>query len=184
MKLSKDQKKEKAKTLAGTLSKAEHLFFTEYQGLKFVEMDELRGKLKTLGGRYSVIKNSQLRHALKGAGIDGADAGLLKGPIGLVVADGDDPVAAAKVLAAFAKQFPVFKVKAGFVGKKWMTTAECKTLSTLGTRPELLAKFVGLLYASGAQAASVLQAPIRDFVLALAALEDKKKKETPAAAAA
>jgi len=184
MKLTKNQKKDKAKELSGSLTKAEHLFFTEYQGLKFVEMDELRGKLKMLGGRYSVVKNSQLRHALKGAGIDGADAGLLKGPLGLVVADGDDPVAAAKVLAMFAKQFPVFKVKAGYVGKKWMTTAECQKLSTLGTRPELLAKFVGLLYASGAQAASVLQAPIRDFVLALSALEDKKKKETPAAATA
>ncbi len=184
MKLTKDQKKEKAKELSGTLEKAGQLFLTEYQGLKFVELDDLRGKLKPLGGRYSVVKNSRLKHALNGSGIDGVEAGLLKGPVGLVVSEGEDPVAAARVLSAFAKQFPIFKIKAGYVGKKWLTSAECQRLSTLGTKPELLAKFVGLLYAAGAQSASVLQAPLRDFVLALSALEAKKKKETPAAAAA
>ena len=51
MKLTKNEKIEKSKQLAETLKKAPHLFFTEYQGLKFVELDELRAKLRPGGPR-------------------------------------------------------------------------------------------------------------------------------------
>ncbi|MBI4377283.1 MAG: 50S ribosomal protein L10 [Elusimicrobia bacterium] len=182
MKLTKNQKIEKSKEIADTLKKAPHLFFTEFQGLKFVEMDELRGKLKPLRCRYAVIKNSLIRYAFKNAGVDGVDPKLLKGPVGMVVSESEDPVAAAKVLAAFAKQFPQFKIKAGFVGQKWMTPADCQKLSTLGTKSEVLAKLVGTLYSAVAQSAGVLQAPIRDMVLVLRALEEKKKAEGAATA--
>ena len=183
MKLTKKDKIERAKTLAESLKKAPHLFFMEFQGLKFVELEELRGKLRPLHCRYAVVKNALVRYALKNAGIDGIDPKVLKGPIGLVVSEGEDPVAAAKVLAVFSKQFPLLKIKAGLVSSKWMTPAECQTLSTLGSKPELLAKLAGALYSAVAQSAGVLQAPIRDLVLVLAALEDKKKKEPGAAAA-
>jgi large subunit ribosomal protein L10 len=180
MKQTKAQKFETSKTVAQALKKAPHLFFTEFQGLKFVELDELRAKLRPLKCRYAVVKNSLIRYALKDAGIDGVDPKLLKGPVGMVVSDTDDPVAPAKVLAAFAKQFPLLKIKAAFVGAKWMTPSDCQKLSTLGSRPELLAKLAGTLYSAVSQSAGVLQAPIRDFVYVLAALEEKKKKETGA----
>lgn len=181
MKHTKNQKIEKAKTLGVSLGKAPHLFFTEFQGVKFVELYELRGRLRPLRCKYSVVKNSLIRHALKNAGIDGVDPKLLKGPVGLVVAEGEDPVAAAKVLSAFAKDFPLLKIKAGYVGGQWMTAAECVKLSTLGTRPEILAKLVGTLYTAVSQSAGVLQAPLRDFVLVLKALEEKKKAGSAAA---
>lgn len=183
MKLTKNQKVERSKVLAEALAKAPHLFFTEYQGLKFADLDELRGKLRPLRCRYAVIKNSLIRYALKNAGVDGVDPKLLKGPVGMVVADSDDPVSPAKILAAFAKQFPQLKIKAAFVGQRWLSPAECQTLSAVGTRPELLAKLAGALYSAVSQSAGVLQAPLRDFVLVLKALEEKKSKE-PAPAAA
>lgn len=183
MKKTKNEKIEKSKILADALKKAPHLFFTEFQGMKFGELDELRSKLRPLKCRYAVIKNSTIRYALKNAGIDGIDAKLLKGPVGMVVADNDDPVGPAKVLAAISKQYPLLKVKAGFVGAKWMTPADCQKLSMLGSRPELLGALVGTLYSAVAQSASVLAAPIRDMVLVLKALEEKKSKESAAAAA-
>ena len=178
MKLTKNQKIEKSKALAEKLKSSPHLFFTEYQGLKFQELDELRAKLRPLHCRYAVIKNNLVRYALQNAGIDGAAAELLEGPVGMVVSDSDDPVSPAKVLAAFAKQYPFLKIKAGLVGRRWMTPDECRKLSTLGSKPELLAKLAGALYSAVAQSAMVLQAPIRDMALVLRALEDKKKKES------
>ncbi len=181
MKLTKAQKIEQAKQLAQLLGKAPNLYITQYQGLKFVELAQLRSKLKPFSSKYRVIKNSLIANALKEAGIESADPKLLKGPIGLVIAPSGDPVGAAKALAAFAKEFPRLLVRAGFIGDKWLTAAECARLSTLGTKPELLSKLAGTLYAAVAQGAGVLQAPIRDFVLVLKALE-KKKGEAPAAA--
>lgn len=176
MKLTKNEKVEKAKVLADALAKAPHLFFTEFQGLKFSELDELRGKLRPLRCHFAVMKNSLVRYALKNAGVDAGDPRLLKGPVAMVVSESEDPVAAAKVLAAFAKQCPQLKIKAGWVSKKWMNPAECQRLSTIGSKPELLAKLAGTLYSAVSQAAGVLQAPIRDFVYVLAALEEQKSQ--------
>lgn len=182
MKLTKNQKIEKSQKLAEKLKSSPHLFFTEYQGLKFQELDELRAKLRPLRCRYAVVKNNLVRYALKNAGIEGTDEALLKGPVGMVVADSDDPVAPAKVLAAFAKQYPLLKVKAGLVGRKWMTPADCQTLSKLPSRQELLAKAVGIMYSVISQPVSVIQAPARDVLLVIKALEQKKSQSGAAAA--
>lgn len=183
MKQTKDEKIEGAKALAEALKKAPHMFFTQYQGLKFKELDELRGKLKPLKCRYAVVKNSLVKYALKNAGVDGVDPKLLKGPLGMVVSDSDDPVAPAKVLATFAKQFPALKVKAAYVSQKWMTPAECDSLAKLPGRQELMGKIVGLLYTMVSQSVAIAQAPTRDMVLVVKALENKKKSESGAAAA-
>lgn len=183
MKLTKTEKIEQAKAMAEALKKSPHLFFTEFQGLKFVELDELRAKLRPLRCRYAVVKNSLVKYALKNAGVDGVDPKLLKGPVGMIISENDDPVAAAKVLAAFGKQFPLLKVKAGLVSSKWITPSEVQALSAMGSRPELLAQLVGTLYSAVAQSAGVLAAPIREMVGVLKALEEKKAKESGAAAA-
>ena len=183
MKQTKQQKIAAAKELAKLLGKSPNLYITQYQGLKFVELAQLRGKLKPFKCKYQVVKNSLIANALKEAGVPAnPDAKLLKGPVGIIIAPGTDPVSAVKTLVAFAKEFPLMKVKAGFVNDQWLSAADCTKLSTIGTKPELLSKLAGTMYAAVAQSAGVLAAPIRDFVLVLRALEDKKQKE-PAPAA-
>lgn len=182
MKLTKQQKKETSAAMAEKLKAAPHLFFTEFQGMKFVELDELRMQLKPLKCRHAVVKSSLVRYALKNAGIDGVDPKMLKGPVGLIVADSDDPVAPAKVLAALGKKFPKLKIRAGFVSKKWMTPADCETLSKLPSRQELLGKAVNLVYTMVSQSVAIVQAPTRDAVLVVKALENKLKESGAAAA--
>jgi large subunit ribosomal protein L10 len=182
MKLSKNEKMDKSKALAEALKKAPHLFFTEFQGMKFGELDELRNKLRPLKCKYAVIKNSTVRYALKEAGVDGIDPKLLKGPVGMVVAETEDPVAPAKVLAAIAKQYPLLKVKAGFIGAKWMTPADCARLATLPGKQELMGKVVNVVYSVVSNAVAIAQAPTRDMVMVVKALADKKSKEGAAAA--
>ena len=183
MKLTKEQKKELSKKMGGDLKEKSQLYFTQFQGLKFGELADLRRRLKPLGCRYKVVKNSLIEHALREAGVSGAAEGLLSGPIGLVAGEGTDPIAAAKVLAAFAKEFPPLKVKAAFIEGGWLSSADCARLSSLGTRPELLSALAGTLYSAVAQAASVLQAPLRDFALVIKAVQEKKSGEPSAAAA-
>jgi|CXWL01.1.fsa_nt_gi large subunit ribosomal protein L10 len=182
MKLTKQQKIETSKALAEKLKAAPHLFFTEFQGMKFVELDELRMQLKPLKCRYSVVKNSLVRYALKNAGVDGIDPKMLKGPIGLIVADNDDPVAPAKVIATLGKKFPQLKVRAGFVSQKWMTPADCDKLSKLPSKQELMGKVVGLVYTMVSQSVAIAQAPTRDAVLVVKAFENKLKESGAAAA--
>ena len=182
MKLTKQQKIESSKVLAEKLKAAPHLFFTEFQGLKFVELDELRMQLKPLKCRYAVVKNSLIKYALKNAGVDGIDPKMLKGPVGLIVADNDDPVAPAKVLATLGKKFPQLKIRAGYISAKWMTPADCDKLSKLPSKQELMGKVVGLVYTLVSQSVGIVQAPTRDAVLVVKALENKLKESGAAAA--
>jgi len=182
MKLTKQEKIESSKVLAEKLKAAPHLFFTEFQGMKFVELDELRMQLKPLKCRHAVVKSSLIKYALKNAGIDGIDLKMLKGPVGLIVADNDDPVSPAKVLAQLAKKFPQLKVRAGYISQKWMTPADCIKLSTLPSKQELMGKVVGLVYTLVSQSVGIVQAPTRDAVLVVKALENKLKESGAAAA--
>lgn len=182
MKLTKQQKMDSSKALAEKLKVAPHMFFTEYQGMKFVELDELRAQLRPLKCRYAVVKNSLIRYALKNAGVDGVDPKMLKGPVGLIVADNDDPVAPAKVIAALSNKFPQLKVRAGYVSQKWMSPKDCETLSKLPSKQELMGKIVGLLYTLVSQPVAIAQAPTRDAVLVVKALENKLKESGAAAA--
>ena len=182
MNLSKKQKVEAGRELAKRFKSASHLYFTQYQGLKFGELAELRKKLKPLACRYQVVKNTLVAHALKDAGIAGAADALLKGPLGLVVGEGQDPVAAAKVLAGFSKEFSALKIKAGWVESRWLGAQECTYLSTLGTRAELLGSVAGAMYGAMAQGAGLLRAPLMQMALLLKSLVDKKTGEVPAAA--
>ncbi|MFH2202297.1 MAG: 50S ribosomal protein L10 [Elusimicrobiota bacterium] len=180
MKLTKEQKTVKAKDLAETLKGATHLYFTQYQGLKFQELAELRGKLQHVGSSYRVIKNSVLKHALKQAGIKIGDDSVLSGPNALLFGAGDDPVSPARILVKFDKELEPLRLRGGVVDGQWLSEAELRRLSTLGTKPEVLTQLACALYASVAQSAGVLAAPIRDMVLVLKALEEKKKSEAAA----
>ena len=180
MKLTKTQKQEKSKGLAEVVKGSAHLYFTEYQGLRFRDLEELRAQLKPLRCNYRVVKNSRLLHALKQAGVAVESETLLDGPNALLTAQQDDPVSPAKILVKFAKGHTALKLKAGYVGGRWLGTTECQRLSALGTRPELLAQLAGTLYSAVGQAAWVLAAPIRDFVLVLKAVQEKKGAEAKA----
>lgn len=182
MKLTKQQKIESSQALAEKLKAAPHLFFTEFQGMKFVELDELRAQLRPLKCRHAVVKSSLIRYALKNAGIDGVDPKMLKGPVGLIVSDNDDPVSPAKVVSTLAKKFPQLKMRAGYVSQKWMSPSDCDKLAKLPSKQELMGKVVGLLYTLVSQPVAIAQAPTRDMVLVVKALENKLKSEGAAAA--
>ena len=180
MKLTKEQKKEKAKELSATLKKTPHFFVAAYQGLKFQDLNDLRKLLKPLHAKCQILKNSVMGYALKDAKIEIPEAAekALHGPNAVIIAGEDDPVAPAKVLVKFAKEFEKLKLKVGFVGGRWMGLPDCQKL---GSRPELLGNLAGTLYSGVAQSAWVLAAPIQKLALVLKALEEKKKSAGAAA---
>jgi large subunit ribosomal protein L10 len=180
MKLTKEQKKQQCKDLAQILKGSAHLFFTDYQGLTFQNLAELRTQLKPHKCGYRVVKNSLLSHAMKEAGVAPESEDFFGGPNALLYAQLDDPVSPAKVLHRFAKDNEKMKVKAGYVAGRWIGPADLKMLASIGSRPELLCQLAGSLYSAVGQAAWVLAAPLQQLVLTLKALEKKKSAEAAA----
>lgn len=170
--LSKEQKVEKAKSLSKEIKDAGILFFTSYQGLKFTDMAGLREKLVPAGAKYRVEKNSIVSHAVKNAGIEGADEKYFKGPTAIAI--GGDIAAVAKTLVDFQKTAEALKLRACYADGVWYGEAEIKQLATIGSKEDNLSKLAGAMYSAVAQSAQVLQAPIRDLAYVLKAVEGTK----------
>ena len=154
---------------------------TEYRGLTVTEMTQLRRALGQ-NTRYRVAKNTFIKKAAAQAGIEGLDH-LFNGPTALAFVSGD-PVEAAKGLRDFAKEHPALVVKGGYMEGRALTPEEITKLADLESREVLLAKLAGAMKANLSKAAGLFAAPATQVARLAAALQEKREKESGAAAEA
>jgi large subunit ribosomal protein L10 len=150
--MNRAEKEQLVAELRDKLKSAQSLYYTDFTGLNVKRMTELRRRLKRAGVEYVVIKNTLALRAVNESGLVGEK---LKGPTGLVV--GKDPVAAARVLTEFAKEFedrPA--MKGGMLQGKAISNAQVKRMASLPSREQMLADL-----------AAGMQSPMAAFVGAL-----------------
>ena len=128
---------------------------TQYTGMTFVEMSDLRTRLRKEGAVLKVFKNRLAQKALDGS-VGAAGDALFKGPVALVYSA--DPVTAAKISAQYAKENDKLKIVGGLMGTDVLNEAGVKALATLPSLDELRGKLVGLLQAPGGAVARVIAA--------------------------
>jgi large subunit ribosomal protein L10 len=169
---TKAQKQETVTALATRLKRTTTLYVTDFTGLDVAKMTQLRRRLRQAGTDFVVVKNTLARRALGDAQVPGLEDHLA-GPTGLVLA-GADPVAAAKVLADFAREFEKPAIKVGLVDGKAVTPAQVKRLASLPPRLELLGQLGGTLQAPMASLVGALNGVLMNMVGALEALRAKR----------
>ena len=136
--MKRTEKEQIVTDLSEKLKSAQSLYYTDFTGLNVKRMTELRRRLKRAGVDYVVIKNTLALRAVNESG--------------LVV--GKDPVAAARVLTEFAKEFedkPA--MKGGMLQGKAIDNAQLKRMASLPSREQMLADL-----------AAGLQSPMAAFV--------------------
>ena len=156
------------------------LIFSDFRGLTFPQMTDLRAKLTEKGTAYRVVRNSFARLAMKEAGLPDASS-WLEGPTALAFL-GTDPSPAAKVLMDFTKGAPLH-IKGGVISGKLFSPKEVEALSRLPGRLDLLASLMGTMNAPLRNMMYAMNGVASKLVRTLAAVADKKGKEAPAEAA-
>ncbi len=174
-------KLEAAAKLKGEIAEKPDLIFSDFRGLSFPQMTELRAKLQEKDTVYRVVRNSAARVAMREAGLPDASA-LLVGPTALAFL-GRDPGAAAKVMLEFAKGAPL-QVKGGVIGGKMFAVPEIVALSRLPGRDQLLAMLMGTMNAPLRNMMYVMNGVMSKLVRTLAAVADKRKGEAAGGPAA
>jgi large subunit ribosomal protein L10 len=176
------QKIERVAALKEQIEGSSALLLTEYRGLTVSEITELRRSLRDGGARFSVIKNTLMRRALEQTEAAGLGS-LFDGPSAVAFVQ-EDPVAAAKSVAAAAKKFPALVLKGGFVEGRVLSAEEAKALADLESREVMLSKLAGLMKSEMSRAAAAFQAAQARFLLLLEAFKEKLPgepvKATPA----
>lgn len=132
----------------------------DYRGLTVKEVTELRKTLRDAGIEFKVYKNSLTRRATAETNLTELDE-FLTGP-NAIAFGGEDAVAPAKIIADFAKKHKALEIKAGVVEGKVVGVEQIKALADLPSREGLLSMLL-----------SVLQAPMRNFALAVKAVAEK-----------
>lgn len=156
-------KKKIVEDIRERLEKSKSTIITEYKGLTVTEMNELRKQLREAGVEFSVLKNTLTRRAAEQANLSVINEHLV-GPTAIAFSY-DDVIAPAKVLHNFSKEHEQLKLKAGVIEGEVVSLDEIKALAQLPSREGLISMLL-----------SVLQAPIRNFALAVKAVSDKNEE--------
>ena len=107
--MSTAEKQKAVADLEEIIARSKSIYLTDFQGMNVEMATKMRRKLRDAKVEYLVAKNTLTKRALRAQGVESLDP-FLEGPTG--IAFGSDEVAAAKVLADFAKEFEKPKLKA------------------------------------------------------------------------
>lgn len=142
--------------LNATLQDASFVAVTHYKGLSVKEMEGLRVKMREAGAAFRVTKNRLTRLALSGTKFEGL-SDLMTGPT--AIAYSEDPVAAAKVCADFAKGNEKLVIMGGSLDGVSLDTAGVQALAKMPSLDELRAKIVGMINTPATRIAGILGQP-------------------------
>ena len=170
MSLNRSEKESVISDVTGLAAKAQTLVIAEYRGITVADMTKLRNTARSNGVSLSVLKNTLARRAVAGSAFE-VVSDQMTGP--LIYGFSEDAVAAAKVVAEFAKTNDKLVIRAGAYGGKALDVNGVKQLASIPTKEVLLAQLLGLM-----------QSPISRTARVLSALAEKKGAGAPAEAAA
>lgn len=168
--MDRAEKKEAVATLHDVFSKTGVVVVARYSGLTVAQLQNLRKQARAAGASVQVAKNRLAKIALEGTSVASIGS-LLKGPT--LIAYSDDPVAAPKVAAAFAKDFDKFVILGGAMGATALNPDGVKSLATMPSLDELRAKLVGLISAPATKIAQLSTAPAAKLARVFGAYANK-----------
>ncbi len=155
--MDRAKKSELVATLNSVFSKNAGSFVVAHNlGLTVAQITDLRLQMAQEGATLKVAKNRLVKLAIDGTDAEGVKE-LFVGPT--TIAYSDDPVAAPKVAAKFAKKNDKYVVLGGAMGATVLDNAGIKALAELPSLDELRAMLVGMIQTPATRIASILQAP-------------------------
>jgi len=167
--------KETVKAITAELKDALGIVLVDYRGINVSQDTELRVALRNAGVKYSVVKNTMTRFAVKELGLNELEQALT-GPTAMATS-AVDPVAPAKVISEYVKKIDSLEIKAGVVNEKVIDIAGVLALAELPPKEILVARMIGMMAAPISGLVNVLNANIRGLATALQAIVDKRQEQ-------
>ena len=155
MSLNRSEKQTVIDEVTGLAAKAQTLVMAEYRGITVADMTKLHSQARSQGVTLSVLKNTLARRAVAGSPFE-IVSDQMTGP--LIYGFSVDAVAAAKVVADFAKTNDKLVIRGGAFAGKTLDVNGVKQLASIPSKEVLLAQICGLLMSPISRTAVVLSA--------------------------
>ena len=161
------------KNLAEELKSAESVILVDYAGLNVSMQQELKKRLKEVDAKMVVVKNTLFKLAGKEAKLpkDTLTDAVLKGQTALVISK-KDPVSPLSVVAKFANEFNLTKLKVGVVEGSFQDKEAIEALSKLPGKEALQIQVLGTIIAPVHGLVGTLEANLQSLIYIL---EEKSK---------
>lgn len=173
MALNLDQKKAVVAEVAVVAANAFSAIAAEYAGLSVTDMTELRAKAREQNVYLRVVKNTLARRAFEGTDFECMSEAMV-GPLVLAFSQ-EDPGAAARVIAAFAKDHDKLVVKLVSIGGKLLEPSDIKRLADMPTKEQAISMLMSVMKAPIQKLASTLNEVPSKLVRTVAAIRDQKE---------
>ncbi len=172
----KDQKKKDLEDLKKLIGENSNLFVTSYEKLTVSQDYQLRKRIREAGGQYRVVKNNLAAKAADGTPANDL-LGNLKGMTSLAYT-ANDPVALAKALTKYSKEYAAFTFKAGMVEGRVIDVKTINDLASMPPKEEIYAKMLFLINATATRLVSSINGVGRNLAVVLdqAGKENKFKE--------
>ncbi|MFV0473776.1 MAG: 50S ribosomal protein L10 [Pikeienuella sp.] len=170
--MDRAQKEAVVEELGQIFSDSGAVVVCHYVGLSVAEMSDYRARMRAAGASVRVAKNRLAKIALEGKPCEGLKD-LLTGQT--VFGYAEDPVTAAKVTEAYAKDNAKLVVLGGAMGSTILDAGGVKALSAMPSREEVLASIVGCIAAPAANLAGAIGAPASNIAGILSTLAEREE---------
>jgi large subunit ribosomal protein L10 len=155
------------------LKQSDGFVVTEFNRLPMGKINDLRAKLRPIGGKFVVTKNTLFGIALKNAGWPVPDA-LLKGSVAVSYGSGNFPTIAKETLAFIKDNSEQLQVKGGIMIASILRANDVETLATLPSLDELRAQLAGLIVTPASTLLGVIDAATGQVVNVLHAYVEER----------
>lgn len=154
--MDRARKVKELEALNQDFANTEIVIVTQNKGMTVDQANTLRSKVRAVGGKYKVTKNTLSKIALKGTQFEDV-SDLLAGPTALTTSN--DGLSATKAIYEFAKTSgEKLVILGGFYANQKLDAKAVEALAKLPTLDEIRGKLVGLIQAPAAQLARLAQA--------------------------
>ena len=158
--------------LTEKISKAKSIYFTDYLGLDVLEITKLRKEFFAKDVEFMVVKNTLLKIASNNNKISLSED-LFLGSTAIAISY-DEPVAAAKVIKDFNKDYDLPSVKGILFEGDYLPAEEFDKIATLPSKEESISKFAMMIISPMQNLAMMLKSPMYDFVNVLSSIKENK----------
>lgn len=172
MAITREQKEELVAQYKDIFNRNTALIFTENTGLSVKELEELRGRIREIGGEFYVIKNTLAKLAIADVGMPQPE-GILDGPTA-IGATSEDATGLAKAIVDLTKGTKVFRVKGAVIDGEIFDSDRVKSLAALPPMPIIQAQLLSMLQAPASQIARALSGSVRQVATVVKAYSEKE----------
>jgi large subunit ribosomal protein L10 len=172
MNMARPEKIAQVEAVEAAVNAARSIVLSDITGLNVAKVTELRRRCRAEGVELKVVKNTLAKRGVEKTAAAGLEK-YFEGPTAIAFSR-ESENGAARVLAAFAKEHELPKLKAGFVDGNVIDAKGVLALSKLPGRGELVSQLMGGIQGPARNLLSVMQGPARNLASVLKQVSEKQ----------